>query len=86
MYCTLHIASVHITLTHLAMCIYYKNCCWCSYKRFRGFDQQDSHEVFRCLLDGLKMEEIKVFYCNLTTYNIATIAVIHFHFIVKLSF
>ena len=31
------------------------------YKRFKGFDQQDSHEAFRCLLDGLRMEEIKVF-------------------------
>ncbi|XP_065920940.1 ubiquitin carboxyl-terminal hydrolase 45-like isoform X2 [Dysidea avara] len=29
------------------------------HKRYRLFDQQDSHEVFRCLLDAVKMEEIK---------------------------
>jgi len=30
------------------------------HKRYRSFDQQDSHEAFRYLLDALKMEEIKV--------------------------
>ena len=28
--------------------------------RFMGRNQQDSHEAFRCLLDGLRMEEIYV--------------------------
>ena len=27
--------------------------------RFKGFQQQDSHELLRYLLDGMKAEEIK---------------------------
>ena len=30
------------------------------YKRFSTFNQEDSEEVLRCLLDGLRMEEIEV--------------------------
>jgi len=30
------------------------------YERFSSFDQQDSEEVLRCLLDGIRMEEIEV--------------------------
>lgn len=33
--------------------------------RFRGFQQQDSQELFHALLDGLKSEEIKVNSLNL---------------------
>ena len=28
--------------------------------RFKGFQQQDSHELLRHLLDGMKAEEIRV--------------------------
>lgn len=28
--------------------------------RFKGYQQQDSHELLRYLLDGMKAEEIKV--------------------------
>ena len=28
--------------------------------RFKGFQQQDSHELLRHLMDGMKAEEIKV--------------------------
>lgn len=31
------------------------------YSRFSSFNQQDSEEVLRCLLDGIRMEEIEVF-------------------------
>ena len=27
--------------------------------RFKGYQQQDSHELLRCLLDGMKTEEVK---------------------------
>ena len=30
------------------------------YQRFSSFDQQDSEEVLRCLLDGIRTEEINV--------------------------
>ena len=30
------------------------------YSRFSTFNQQDSEEVLRCLLDGIRMEEIEV--------------------------
>ena len=35
---------------------------WCCYRnmRFRGRSQQDSHELFRALLDGIRTEEADV--------------------------
>ena len=33
------------------------------YSRFSTFNQQDSEEVLRCLLDGIRMEEIEVPSC-----------------------
>ncbi len=32
----------------------------CRAPRFKGFQQQDSHELLRHLLDGMKAEEVKV--------------------------
>ena len=34
----------------------------CRAPRFKGFQQQDSHELLRHLLDGMKAEEVKVSY------------------------
>ena len=33
---------------------------FCRAPRFKGFQQQDSHELLRHLLDGMKAEEVKV--------------------------
>ena len=30
-------------------------------ERFRGYQQQDSQELYHCLLDAIKTEEIKVY-------------------------
>ena len=35
-------------------------CCCCRNTRFRGRSQQDSHELFRALLDGIRTEEAEV--------------------------
>lgn len=46
----------------------YKDCYGC-FKRvpsFKGFQQQDSHELLRNLLDAVKSEEIKVNNCNVS--------------------
>ena len=36
------------------------NCLFCRAPRFKGYQQQDSHELLRYLMDGMKAEEIKV--------------------------
>ena len=42
-----------IGVSTLMVFLYYRT------PRFKGFQQQDSHELLRHLLDGLKAEEIK---------------------------
>ena len=37
-----------------------KVCCGYRAPRFKGFQQQDSHELLRHLMDGMKAEEVKV--------------------------
>ena len=36
----------------------------CRYERFRHNEQQDSAELLRCLLDGIRKEEIQVLYTS----------------------
>lgn len=45
---------------------------FCRAARFKGFQQQDSQELLRYLLDGMRAEEIKVcsqFQTNLSVYH-----------------
>jgi len=46
--------GLHVKLYALVYCWSFRH------ERFSSFDQQDSEEVLRCMLDGIRMEEINV--------------------------
>lgn len=60
----LHSKIAEKSVPYRAPVIVILSCCCYSfrYQRFSSFDQQDSEEVLRCLLDGIRMEEINVQY------------------------
>lgn len=53
---------VYVLTTHSLIFIYHAYIHH-RYSRFSTFNQQDSEEVLRCLLDGIRMEEIEVPTC-----------------------
>jgi len=60
---TLHSKIAEKSVPYRAPVIVILSCCYSfRYQRFSSFDQQDSEEVLRCLLDGIRMEEINVQY------------------------
>ena len=44
--------------------------------RFKGFQQQDSHELLRHLMDGMKAEEIKVLTAATVTAPILSLSLL----------
>ena len=59
--CNVRTYACMMRLVMYAYNTYYNSACCCHRnKRFRGRSQQDSHELFRTLLDGIRTEEAEV--------------------------